>query len=333
MSGAIEFEDYAEYRGGPSWQARWVARAMRWTARPGLDIVASIARPWNIGLPSVLDYLAAVIPVPRGTRRNIVRLDGHRAEWVSAATAPLPAAGGKAILYFHGGGFLAGGYRSHRRLVAQISAAAKVPVFNVAYRQLPRHTVGDSIADAIDAYQYLLEHGFDPAGIVVAGDSAGGLLAFSVAPMARRRGLPLPAGTVGLSPLLNLDYTALLGHANDRTDSLLSAHSVRTIIEVGMARLGPIDPSWSPVNGELTGLPPALIQVSSTEVLRANAVLMAERLIGAGVPVRLQIWPGQVHVFQAGADILPEGRAAIAGIADFVRGLIDRDSAATEKVS
>ncbi|WP_167837527.1 alpha/beta hydrolase [Nocardia altamirensis] len=306
---------------------------MRWVLRPGLDAVASIARPWNIGLPSVLDYLAAVIPTPRGTRRNIVELDGYRAEWVSAATAPLPAAGGKAILYFHGGGFLAGGYRSHRRLVAQISAAAHVPVFNVAYRQLPKHSVGDSIDDAIGAYHYLLDHGFDPEDIVVAGDSAGGLLAFALAPMARRRGLPMPAGTVGLSPLLNLDYTALVGHAYDRTDSLLSAHSIRTIVEIGMAALGPIDPSWSPVNGELAGLPTALIQVGAAEVLRVDAELMAERLDLAGVPVRLQIWPGQVHVFQAGADILPEGRAAIAEISDFVRGLIDRDSTAAKKVS
>ena len=86
-----------------------------------------------------------------------------------------------------------------------------------------------------------------------------------------------------------------------------------------------LDPRLSPVNHDLRGLAPTLIQVGSTEVLRVDAELMAERLAEAGVPVRLQVWNGQIHDFQIGN--LPESRAAVEEIGSFVRAAMMPDAA------
>ncbi|NNH70923.1 alpha/beta hydrolase [Nocardia uniformis] len=308
-----------EHRGGPTWQTRLGATVMRAVARPALDLVATVIGPRTFWLGGLIDPLAGkVIRPPGGTTTCVVRFERFRAEWVTAAAAVQPGRSERAILYLHGGGFFTCGLNTHRRLVATLSAATGVPVLNVDYRQLPGHAPGESIDDAVEAYEYLLGRGIRAENIVVAGDSAGGFLAFSVGVAALRRGLPVPAGIVGLSPWLDLDSRRRAAHVNNADDALLSAHSLDALVRKGFESLGPVDPAWSPVSGPLAGMPPALIQVGSTEVLRSDAELMTERLGIAGVPVRLQIWRRQVHVFQAAHDVLPEAREAITDIAEFV---------------
>lgn len=82
-------------------------------------------------------------------------------------------------------------------------------------------------------------------------------------------------------------------------------------------------PRVSPVDGDLAGLPPVLIQVGSTEMVYADAELMAERLAVAGVDCELQVFEDQVHVFQA-ADFVPEARRALRAIGEFARNVSPR---------
>jgi acetyl esterase/lipase len=78
----------------------------------------------------------------------------------------------------------------------------------------------------------------------------------------------------------------------------------------------------------LEDMPPALIQIGSREILLADAEYMAGRLVQAGVPVDLQVWDRQVHVFQAAASWVPEARAAIEEIGEFVESLAAQQGAA-----
>ena len=73
----------------------------------------------------------------------------------------------------------------------------------------------------------------------------------------------------------------------------------------------------APLDGDLSGLPPTLIQVGSHETLRVDSEDFAAALAAAGVPVRLEIYKGAVHVFQAFIDVLPESRTAIKAMARF----------------
>ena len=79
------------------------------------------------------------------------------------------------------------------------------------------------------------------------------------------------------------------------------------------------DPYAAPLHGDLTGLPPLLIQVGDAEVLLDDAVRLADAARAAGVDVTLEVWPEMVHVFQGSAGFVPEADAAIERIAEFCR--------------
>ncbi|MGX9674478.1 alpha/beta hydrolase [Mycobacterium sp. HM-7] len=301
--------------------------------RPSLDAIARLAcrRPLR-GAPAFrIANLAALVTVPlrapRGTRRRALRFADFRAEWLwhKAIAGPDDVTGG-AILYFHGGGFVTGGLHSHRRIAGRISGAAGIPLLNVDYRQLPAAHITETVADALHAYEHLLRIGFDPNKIVFAGDSAGGGLTFAAALAARERGLPMPGGIAAIAPWADLDPARRLAHPNDRKDAVLSAFTLSVPALIGFAAGGDLDPRWSPVNHDFAGLPPVFIQVGSTEVLLADAEQLAQRCRDGAVPCTVQMWDRALHVFQAGADILPDARAAIADMGRTIRAFVDADA-------
>lgn len=305
-----------EERNGMSAGARLLARLLRLLVYPLLAFTPLTARALRFA--GVIDVLAVVLRPPRGTRLRRVRGLGCKAEWVyGRAVRP----GSRVLLYFHGGGFVFCGLRTHRRMIARLSEASGMPVLSVAYRMPPRVTISDTVDDCVAAYRWLLSRGHAPGDIVIGGDSAGGYLSFLTPLRAAREGLPRPAGILALSPFIDLDPAARLAHVNAGTDAYLPAARLpllnRLLWPDGVAAT---DPHWSPAHADLSGLPPVLIQVGSAEVLRHDAELMAARLAAAGVPCRLQVWEGQVHVFQIFADLAREGLAAIREAGAFVRG-------------
>jgi acetyl esterase/lipase len=78
------------------------------------------------------------------------------------------------------------------------------------------------------------------------------------------------------------------------------------------------DPYLSPLYGDPRGLPPTLIQAGSDEILRDDAVRMAQRMREAGCAVELQVWPKMPHVWHLLVPVLPEARAAMDEIARFL---------------
>jgi acetyl esterase/lipase len=303
-----------ESRPGTTVRARLAARGLRMTVGPVL--ARWPLRPVALRPASAIDLAAPLaLPVPRWARVEPVRFGDFAAEWVRAPDAD----GDRAVLYFHGGGFFSCGLRTHRRMVARIASASGAPVLSVAYRRLPSSPLAVSVGDCARAYRWLLDEGFAPGRIVVAGDSAGGFLAFAASLRALAEGLPAPSGIAALAPLTDLDHAAKVAHRNAALDAYLPARRVERLAELLAGGAGPADPALSPVNGGLAGLPPVLIQVGSTEMLLPDAELMARRLADAGVPCRLQVWEGQVHVFQIFADLVPEGLAALEEVGAFVR--------------
>jgi acetyl esterase/lipase len=241
-----------------------------------------------------------------------------------------------AILYFHGGAFLTCGLNTHRRLVSRISYAAKQPVLNIGYRQMPYEPITESVADGVDGFRWLLEQGYAPEEITIAGDSAGGYLAFSVARAVMDRGWGQPAGVVAISPLLDFDPAGKRGHRNaNRCQTFpMSAFDKLNDVSGRMdTRHGISGQRVCPVNMPLADMPPAMIHIGSREVLMADAELMANRLVSAGVPCDLQVWDRQVHVFHAAAAWVPEARAAIDEIGTFVQALAEREIVDTAPVA
>jgi acetyl esterase/lipase len=222
------------------------------------------------------------------------------------------------ILYFHGGGWFFLGLNAYRRLATRLSAATGRPVLSVDYRMLPAVDFATVINDCVAAYEWLLDSGARPADVAVAGDSAGGHLAFAMQVHARERGLPMAGCIVALSPCLDLDFTAKFAHPN-AARAKASARTLHELHRVFLASLDASDPLVSPIHADLHGFPASLLVVSSTETLFCDSELMAHRLAEAGVAHKLLIWDRQQHVFPALGNLTPEAKAAIAEIAEFIK--------------
>ena len=297
---------------GVSAKARRFAFFLRVVFRPVFRY--SPLLPLVLRLAVVFEWFASfVVPATRDTEVERVEFDGFTGEWLRPPGAD-PA---RVVLFLHGGGFFCCGLRTHRRLAASVGERAGMVVLSVAYRQLPAAPLSASMADAEHAYGWLLERGF--RDVVIAGDSAGGFLALTTALAARDAGVTRPAALVVLSPLVDLDHVGRAAHPNLRSDAYVPAHRLprlRGLLLSGM------DGDPSPARRDLSGLPPVLIQAGGAEALLWDAELLAGLLGAAGVAYRLQVWEGQVHVFQAFAGAVPEGAAALEEVGVFVRGVI-----------
>lgn len=303
---------------GVSFQSRALSMSVRRTIRPFIEAWAvTPSLPWPAPL---VDRAAVTVRPVHGTRRHRVRLAECAAEFLYT-----PDAGEhQAILYLHGGAFVCCGLATHRNLVSRISASTRAPVLAVDYRMLPRHPIRRAVEDGISGLRWLMSHGYPIERIVVAGDSAGGFLTFAVAHEALRLGLGV-AGTVALSPLTDLDPLPKMEHPNSYRCALFPRRAVPallTLVRRAERRGGDgYEPVSSPVDLDLAGMPPALIQTGSEEMVYTDAVTMGERLEAAGVPAQVQVWEKQIHVFQAAAGAVPEGGRAISEIGRFVRSL------------
>lgn len=293
--------------GGGSLQSRVLALALRQSAKRVVT-----AWSWTPFLPwpyFVVDQVGRLQAQVRGTRISQVRLADCRAERISTPAARPD----RHVVYFHGGAFLVGGRHLHHGLISRIAHATQATVLAVEYRKLPKHAVHVSVQDSLAAYRRVLSDGVRPEEILFMGDSAGGYLAFLVAEAARAEGLPLPAAIVAISPLIDFDLTRSPVGA---TCDLFTTRAIKQFARLAR-RVAREAGLRSAPDCELGGLPPVLIQVSSSELLFPQALEHAKRLFAAGVPVELQVWDGQVHVFQAAA-LLPEAQQAVANIGRFV---------------
>jgi acetyl esterase/lipase len=319
----MSVEAVVDQRTEVSLRARLTFTAARLMLRPLLTHWP--LNTWGMLPLPLIEAAASLLPTPGSVAYEHVEFAGFTGEWVR----PRDARDG-VVLYFHGGAFVTCGVATHRHSVSRIAQACGLPVLSVAYRQLPTVRLSGSVEDCVSVYRALLESGVER--IVLAGDSAGGYLAFATALAAAEEGLPRPSGIVALSPWLDFDCAAKLAHPNATRDAYAPASRLPAL-----AKLLGVDPETDPrisvVNGDLGGLPPVLLIAAESEMLRCDAELMAERLAQADVPVTLQIWTGQVHAFPVLGDLLPESTAAIQEIGGFVRSLPERAAQPTPEVS
>ncbi len=263
----------------------------------------------------LFERITSQFPALEGMRCDPVQIDGLAAEWI----APPGASRDRVIHYLHGGGYCIGSLASHRALIARLAAACGARALAVEYRLAPEHPFPAAIEDAAAAYRWLLASGIDPSRIVIAGDSGGGGLAVATLLALRDAGDPLPAAAVCMSPWLDLACQGPSIVINAGADLVVTRAWLETLAAAYLAGADARAPLASPVYADLTGLPPTLLQVGSTEILLDDATRFARRAQAAGVSVTLDIWQGMFHFWQAFAAELPEGRQAIDRIGAFVR--------------
>jgi acetyl esterase/lipase len=118
-------------------------------------------------------------------------------------------------------------------------------------------------------------------------------------------------------------------HPNIRSDAMFPVKAFDAFVDL-IARAaqrhvvdGRPEEIYEPLDHIEAGLPPTLIHVSGSEVLLHDARLAARRLAAAGVPVQLRVWPGQMHVFQIAAPMVPEANRSLRQIGNYIREATD----------
>ena len=261
---------------------------------------------------------------PPHTRTLTVDAGGVGADLITTPTSE----DDRHVHFLHGGGFLLGSPALYRHVTWRIATTTRAQVLAVDYRLAPEHPFPAALEDAQTAYQWLLDRGANSRRIAVMGDSAGGGLVFSLMLRLRDEGVPLPGAAVALSPWTDLALTGPSLKLNANADPLLNAEDPPQFVEDYLAGADPRTPYASPLYGDPAGLPPTMIQVGSDEVLRDDAVRMADRMREAGCHVELEIWPRMPHVWHAFAPLIPEAHRAIERIGSFVRDRTDYQAAA-----
>jgi acetyl esterase/lipase len=264
---------------------------------------------------------------------TIAPVDAGRvpAEWITAERCDPSAR----LLYIHGGAFTMGSPQSHRGITTELARRTGLAVLAIDYRLMPEHPRLAGIDDCRSAYRWILgngPHGPAPATtLFVAGDSAGGNLTLSLIGWLRdqaRAGGPRQAdGAIALSPTTDATFSSPSITGNIARDPMLGPMARMltrvprpVLLWVGWLqnRLRPCDPQLSPAFGDLSGLPPTLVQASEAEILIDDARRYVNKARAAGSPAELETWHGMVHVWQAFGRSLPEADEAFARMAAFV---------------
>ncbi|MDH2327102.1 alpha/beta hydrolase [Cereibacter sp. SYSU M97828] len=226
--------------------------------------------------------------------------------------AGLPAlrwgSGLRTILYFHGGGWVVGSPRSHAGICQRLATACDATVIAPEYRLAPEHPFPAAQQDALACLRALR------AGVIVAGDSAGGNLAAVTALCAARDAtLPQPA-----AQLLYYPNTALGPY--DRSPFATGFGLTADTMHWFRDQYRPDAADWraKPLLGDPTGAAPAHVVLAGADILHDEGRAYADLLAAAGVDVQTDLWPGSLHGFLSMDRFDPAAAEAIAASAAFL---------------
>lgn len=276
-----------------------------------------VGPPWGPGVQrSVVAMLSPLMPGVRGARRHVRDANGVPTEIVTGKAGEARGA----VLYLHGGAFCLGSAWTHRSITTRLAAESGMPVWVPEYRLAPEHPYPAALDDAIAAYEAMLADGYRADDIVIAGDSAGGALALALALRLRENGAPMPAGLLLISPVTDGTLSGSTMNMLRRKDPMIR----RGWLEQGLDWYHCPDSvaAHRPLEADLRGLPPILIQVGDEEVLLADSTRLAEHAARCGVDCRIEVHASRWHVFHLSSFYLLSAKAALRRLAEFARARV-----------
>src|SRR5258705_894854 len=241
------------------------------------------------------------------------------AEWTWTAAAD-PA---RVVLYLHGGGYMFGSILSHRHLAAEIGRAAGSRTLAIDYRLSPENPFPAAVDDALASYRFLLEQGFEPRHIALAGDSAGGGLVVSILVAIKEAGLPQPACGWFILPWGDMEGSGETVVSRADAGPMGKREIIVNFAQAYLNGADPRSPFASPIYADLRGIAPLLIHVGASKVLLYDSLKLARTAGAADVSVRLEIWPEMVQIWHVFHGILGNGRKAVLAGGNFLREAMD----------
>lgn len=296
----------------------------------------------NLSIRATIKWQLSFIRDPRTARRmfeRVARLSFRDPKGANFTPAEIPASWGRMpalwascgrgrrrriVVYLHGGAYIMGSPRTHRHAAAVLARECGGRVLLPDYRLAPEHPFPAAVEDALDIYRHLLDTGYEPGEIALAGESAGGGLCFALLIALEREGLPLPAAVAAFSPWCDMTMTRASIRRNARREVMIPVSRWEDVLGFIHRGTDPADPLASPALGRIAAPPPAMITASRAEALADDATAMAETLRAAGGDVRLEFAARTPHAWPLLTGILPEADRTMARAGRFIAGLTAR---------
>ena len=238
--------------------------------------------------------------------------------------------GQRRLLYIHGGSWMSGSVKGWTAFVARLAEACDCAVLFIDYSLMPEAPFPAGLNDRLMAYEWLWDNAPSETASVkkvkaekvfIAGDSAGGNLTLACLLAIKDKSLPMPDAALAISPCTDFTASGETMRTHQERDPIINGLAIpflaKTYLIDSMHEV--TYPLASPLFGDLSGLPPLMLQTGEAEVLLDDTLRFAEKAKQAGVDVLLDTWPDMPHVFQGFAPFLPQASEAIARIGLFFK--------------
>ncbi len=258
--------------------------------------------------------------IPDGIEIKEENVNGINSEWI----IPDGANSKNVILYVHGGGYVSGSCNDHRGFVSKFAKICGVTTFQFEYSLAPEHPFPDGLNDSVAVYKWLLDKGFKPSNIVIAGESAGGGLALAILLALKEQNISMPAAAVAISPWTDLTCSS----DSYKTKNKVSVAPMNSWIVFSKYYTGdnpPNLPLISPLFGDLQGLPPIFINSGEDDELFEDGEKFYLKAKKAGVDITFRAGKGMVHCYPLLAPFFKEATEAMQEICDFINKRIGKD--------
>lgn len=278
---------------------------------PSFNRVPATPAEWRARVAEVAARTIADLPALRerlGVQVSPMEVAGVACFTATPAVVP-ERNRGRHLLHLHGGVRVLNPREAGTREAILMAGLAGFEVLSVDYRMPPDHPFPAALDDAVAVYDTVTAT-TAPARIGVFGTSAGGGLICAMLLRARAEGLPMPGAIALGTPTVDLTEAGDSLQTNAGVDNVLGTREgfVRATVALYANGRDPADPLLSPVYGDVSGFPPAILTSGTRDLYLSNTVRMHRKLRQAGIEATLQVWEGQSHA-QYMADVTaPETR-------------------------
>lgn len=249
-----------------------------------------------------------------GVKARDITVEGAAGELSARVYAPVGPGPYPVVLYFHGGGWVAGDRIAFDDGARGLAYYAKAVVVSVDYRLAPENRFPAAWDDALASYRWVLRHAPEIQGdadhIALAGENSGGTLALATAIAARDAGLPKPVHVLAIYPITqtSLDTASYVENA---TASPLNRPAMQWVFDKVVRTPDDLrDPRLQLVDANLSQLPPVTLITARIDPLRCDSEMMTEALKRAGVPVEHRDFEGTTHGFFGTAAVVDKAERA-----------------------
>lgn len=230
-----------------------------------------------------------------------------------------------ALVYFHGGGFISGGFDTHDRPLRALANRSGCVIVAVEYRLAPEYSFPAAPEDCFAALQWVIEQAnslcINASKVAIGGDSAGGLLAAVVCLMCRDRNISQPIAQVLVYPNTDLASDTPSWHELDFLHPSKSRENFLGQVAMYVPESSEREqPYASPLRAaDVSALPPALIITAELDPQRDEGEAYAQRLRDAGCLVTLTRYSGVLHGFFQMGGVIASARVALAEVAAYLQ--------------